>query len=269
MTSSNAVSWCMAVSRRPGQPRCADAAPEFVERRTLEQMHRRTLTILRHEVRPAPFTVYADFLARWQHVHPETRLAGAGALRQVLQQLRAAPIVGRVWERDVLPLRLAHYDPAELAALCQSGELVWVGSGGVDPRRGRIRFLFRGEGSIYLEPPLADLSALSGEAQAVYALLKSEGALFQAELQAGAALAEPAVETALLELVMAGLVTNDSLAVLQRITQQGGPRPAAPREPFSKLEVELAQRLGSRRRAHGRFPAAESRRIPGGETPRA
>jgi len=226
------------------------APPEFVDRRMLEQMHRRTLTILRHEVRPVPFSVYADFLARWQHLHPATRLAGQGALRQVLQQLRAAPIVGRVWERDILPLRLTQYDPHELAALCQSGELVWVGSGGVDPRRGRIRFLFRGEGAAYLEPAPTDLAALNVDAQAVYAFLKSEGALFQTELQAGVALAEAAVESALLDLVMAGLVTNDSLAVLQRRMQQGAPRPSTPHAPFSSLEAQLAERRGPRTEQH-------------------
>ncbi|MBW7883931.1 MAG: DEAD/DEAH box helicase [Caldilineaceae bacterium] len=217
--------------------------PEFVDRRTLEQMHRRTLTILRQEIRPVPFTVYADFLARWQHIHPQERLAGPGALRQAIQQLRAAPVIGRVWERDVLPLRLASYDPSELAALCQSGELVWVGTGGADPRRSRFRFLFRGEGSIYLEAAPADMNALGADAQAVYAFLRSEGALFQSELQEGLGLANTALEAALLELALAGLVTNDSLAVLQGLMQHGGSQ--APREPFSKLEAELAARLGS------------------------
>ncbi len=231
-------------------PDAATPAPEFVDRRLLEQMHRRTLTILRHEVRPAPFTVYADFVARWQHLHPATRLSGGGALLRVLQQLRAAPIVGRIWERDVLPLRLAHYDPTELAALCQSGELLWIGSGGVDPRRGRIRFLFRGEGGIYLEAPPADLTGMSEDARTIYAFLKSEGALFPAELAAGVGLGEAALETALLELVMAGLVTNDSLAVLRRLVEFGAPKPATPR-PLSSLEAELAARLGSRQERMG------------------
>jgi ATP-dependent Lhr-like helicase len=228
----------------------ASAAPEFVDRRILEQMHRRTLTILRHEVRPVPFPVYADFVARWQHLHPATRLSGGGALLRVLQQLRAAPVVGRIWERDVLPLRLASYDPAELAALCQSGELLWIGSGGADPRRGRIRLLFRGEGSLYLEAPPDDLSSLSEDARTVYAFLKSEGALFPAELAAGVGLGDAALETALLELVMAGLVTNDALTVLRRLVEYGAPKSAAPR-PLSALEAELAARLGSRQERMG------------------
>jgi ATP-dependent Lhr-like helicase len=229
------------------------AAPtaEFIDRRTLEQIHRRTLTILRREVQPVPFTAYADFLARWQHLYPSERLAGPAALTQLLQQLRAAPVVGRAWERDVLPLRLAHYDPAELAALCQSGELIWVGSGGVDPRRSRVAFLFRGEGHIYLEPAPADLSGLAEQTQTVYDFLKSEGAVFFADICAALELEEAIAETALIELVMAGLVTNDSLAAMRQIVQEGSAGQPRERKPFSSLEAELAERLGPRRHRLG------------------
>lgn len=241
-------------------------AAEFVDRRTLEQIHRRTLTILRQEVQPVPFSAYADFLARWQHIHPDERLAGGGALTQLLQQLRAAPIVGQVWERDVLPLRLADYHPAELEALCQSGELVWIGSGGVDPRRGRVRFLFRGEGNVYLEPAPEDLSELSDPAQTAYHFLRSEGAVFFADMCAGLELADDAVEAALVELVMAGLVTNDSLEAMRQIVQQGSAVPLAALgtgsasrrqgrqegRPFSALEEQLAERMRERgRRSRG------------------
>ena len=78
--------------------------------------------------------------------------------------------------------------------------------------------------------------------------LKSEGALFPAELAAGSGLADGALDAALLELVMAGLVTNDSLAVLRGLWEQGSPRPSAPRQPFSSLEAQLAERLGGRNR---------------------
>ena len=57
-------------------PTAAPTTAEYVDRHTLEQMHRRTLTLLRREVRPVPFTAYADFLARWQHLHPDERLKG-------------------------------------------------------------------------------------------------------------------------------------------------------------------------------------------------
>jgi ATP-dependent Lhr-like helicase len=194
-------------------------------------------------------------LARWQHLAPSARLRGEGALTRVVQQLRALPVVGQAWERDVLPLRMAHYRAPELDALCQGGELVWVGSGGVDPRRGRVRFLFRGEGQVYLEP-LPEEMELEPPAQAVYDFLRSEGAAFFGDVRAATELSTDQVETALIELVMAGLVTNDSLEAMRQIVQRGSPRPPAPK-PLSSLEEQLArrrQRLGARARPLGQRP---------------
>ncbi|MBX3015801.1 MAG: DEAD/DEAH box helicase [Caldilineaceae bacterium] len=229
----------------------AENLNEYIDRHTLEQMHRRTLTLLRKEVQPVSLPTYADFLARWQHLHPATQLTGEGALRQVLQQLRALPVIGRLWEQAVLPLRLAHYQSAELAALCQSGDLVWVGAGGVDPRRGRIRFVFRGEGSVYLEAPPTDHSGLSADAQALLAFLQSEGAVFATDLRSALDWNEQTADAALLELVMAGLATNDSLWALQRLVQGKVARPVAAPRPLSRLEAQLAERLGDRE-ARGR-----------------
>ncbi|MCJ7548315.1 MAG: DEAD/DEAH box helicase [Anaerolineae bacterium] len=225
------------------------AEAEFVDRRTLEQIHRRTLGILRKEVQPVTTTVYAEFLARWQHVHPEERLSGREALAAALQQLRAAPLVGPTVERDVLSLRLQHYDPDDLEALCQSGELVWLGAGGVDPRRGRVRFLFRGEGNVYLEPAPEDgeMEGFSGEAQSVYAFLRSEGAVFFNDITEALDLNAPKTEAALVELIMAGLATNDSVEALRRMVEEGAPQPSAEetRKPYSSLEAELALRRGN------------------------
>jgi ATP-dependent Lhr-like helicase len=243
----------------------AAEAAEYVERRTLEQIHRRTLQILRREVQPVPLAAYASFLARWQHVHPAERLDGDGALRQVLQQLRAYPVVGPTWERDVLPLRLVAYDPAELDALCQGGEAVWVGSGGVDPRRGKVRFLFRGEGSIYLKPAPEDLDELGEAAQEVYRFLKSEGAVFTGDICAALDLEGPAAETALTELVMAGLVTNDSLEAMRHLVAEGAPHPKGQR-PYSSLEEQLARRRGHIERRADRA-ASRGRSTRWGEKP--
>ncbi len=235
---------------RPSSSATDGAVAEFVDRRALEQIHRRTMGILRAEVQPVPFTTYADFLARWQHLHPRERLSGDGALVTVLQQLRAAPVVGRVWERDVLPLRLRAYEPSELDSLCQSGEVAWIGSGGVDPRRSRVQFLFRGEGHTYLESP-PDLGDLGEAAQAVYAFLKSEGAVFFNDLVSALELEASRVEGALVELVMAGLVTNDSLEAMRTIVETASPvatvrsdgeSRSQPRRPLSSLEEELARR---------------------------
>ncbi|MGC9467242.1 MAG: DEAD/DEAH box helicase [Anaerolineae bacterium] len=228
-----------------GQVSVTDTAvagkPEYVDRRTLEEIHRRTLHILRNEVQPVPLPVYADFLVEWQHLVTPRRWSGDGALVKALQQLRAAPLVGSTVERDILSLRLHDYESAELDALCQSGELVWVGSGGVDPRHSRVRFLFRGEGAIYLEPVPQDLSNLGDVTKTVYDFLRSEGAVFFADLCGALDLEEKVVESALVELVMAGLVTNDSMAALRTIVASGTVSPSET-PPLSSLEEELSRR---------------------------
>ena len=216
----------------------------WLDRRNLEQIHRRTITILRKEVQPVSLFAYADFLLHWQHLHPRERLAGASGLTRVLQQLRAAPVPGLLWERDVLPARLSDFEPPTLEAMCQSGELVWIGSGGKDPRRSRVRFFFRGEGGLFLEaqPSSEALAGLSAEARAAFEHLKTEGACFFADLEAGTGLESKTLEAALVELVMAGLVTNDTLQAMREVVAFGGAGPTAPPRPLSALEVQLAER---------------------------
>ena len=71
-------------------------AEQWIDRRVLEQMHRRTLTLLRREVRPVPLPAYAEFLRRWQGVGSPAGAGvaggagGAGALG-----LPGAPAQGR------------------------------------------------------------------------------------------------------------------------------------------------------------------------------
>ncbi len=217
---------------------------EYLHLRTLAQIHRRTLHILRREVQAVPLVVYADFLSRWQHLHPAARLSGPGALRQALQQLRGVPLIGAIWERDVLPLRLQRYDPTELASLCRRGELIWIGAGEPGARRNRIQFLFRGEGAAFLKPFSEDLlNDLSELARQVYTLLRAEGALFLADICGALHIEEAAAETALTELALAGLVSNDTLDALRHIIQQGN-APGVARQP-SALEEKLATRRGS------------------------
>lgn len=239
-------------------------AQEYVDRRNLERIHRRTLSLLRQEVEPVPLYAYADFLARWQHLHPAARLSGPGALARLVQQMRGLPAPGLTWERDLLPLRLEPYDASELEGLCERGEVVWVASGGGDPRRARVRFFFRGEGSLFLDEPEApDLSPAAGQ---VLAFLQAEGASFYADLEAGldmadaGAVGKAGLAAALVELVLAGLVTNDSLAALRGILAWSEEDRETPRRSLSSLEAELA----AWRRERGATPGAQ----PGDGEPR-
>ncbi|MEP7200741.1 MAG: DEAD/DEAH box helicase, partial [Chloroflexota bacterium] len=226
---------------------------EFVTGANLEKIHQRTLTILRKEIQPVSLFAYADFLARWQHAHPHAR---ADDVRPVMEQLRGVTLPGVVWERDVLPVRVRDYDSDVLDALVQSGDVIWVGSGR-DPKHARVRFVMRGDGALFLNEP--DISGLSESMLNVYTFLKSEGASFTADIEAGVSLARKATDDALVELVLAGLVTNDSFDTLRSLLDREQPQRAP---AVSALETELAARMTSQPRVTSvRIPSIAGRTV--------
>jgi ATP-dependent Lhr-like helicase len=237
-------------------------------------MHRRTLNILRKEVQPVPIYAYAEFLRQWHNVGAgavSTReFAATGGvdsavsdrmrLHRVIQQLRGLAIPGVIWERDVLPARIPDFDASTLADACQSGEIMWTAEGGRDARRARIRFFFRGEGGIFLDrrPVETVIEALSAPARAVHDYLADEGAALLADIADGVELNRADVQAALVELVLAGLVTNDSLDALHAILGFE-PTPSAQQRPVSSLEAQLAALLPSDRRPRTRHRRREAR----------
>ena len=222
-----------------------DGAEEWIDRRNLEQIHRRTLSLLRKEVRPVPLTAYAEFLAGWQGCEgSDGRIRD---LTSVLRQLRGLAVHGVAWERDAFPERIDEFDPAELAARCQSGEVMWSAEGAKDARRARVRFFFRGEGALFLPGGTDEAAApeLSDAARVVRDHLRAEGAALIPDIAEGTGLARGALQEALAELVLAGIVTNDTLAALHAVLGFDAPRVARP-ALRSSLEAQLAERLAAR-----------------------
>ena len=239
---------------------------EWCDRRVLERIHRRTLTLLRQEVRAVEFPAYADFQVRWQGLHPLHTLRGREGLLAALRQLSALRLPAALWERDVLPARLDAFRPSLLDALCAEGELVWVasGSGEAMPRhaatrtevRPYARFLFRGEGGSFLplDPPGEALQTLSEAARRAAAFLKEQGACYTLDLQRGLGLRPSELHSALLELLLAGIVTNDLFASLRQVLAGEMAPPEAKAGVRSSLDDELSVWRASR-------PAGPLRRL--------
>jgi ATP-dependent Lhr-like helicase len=121
-----------------------------------------------------------------------------------------------------------------LDELCASGEVVWVGAGGIGANDGRVVLGFRDQ--IRLLAPEPGVDAPSGPiADALRAHLGAAGASFWPELVAavhratGSVPDDRAVLVALWDLVWSGEVTNDSLAPLRAATVRGGARARSPR----------------------------------------
>lgn len=240
-------------------------ADEWVSAPLLEQIHRRTLSLLRAQIQPVSLYTYADFLARWQHAHPAARLRGGDGVEQALAQLRGLALPGALLESEFIAARVADYGGETLNRLFQSGEWVWVGEG-TDPKRMRVRLIRRGEGELFLTS--TGPVALSPSAEAVQSYLQSEGASFAADIQRATDLSTGALAESLTELALRGLVTNDEFETLRNLVEHGTVIRAAraqaeqeARRPLSALEEELNQRLGPRQPTPTRYREARRRTL--------
>ncbi len=201
---------------------------EWCDKEVLRRLRRRSLAALRKEVEPVETDSLARFLPRWQGIGTPRR--GIDGLVDVLSILQAAPIPASVLERDVLAVRMAEYRPADLDALCTSGDLIWVGAGSIGQNDGRIRLLFRDSAALFVSP--AD-EPIEGECHdAVRNHLVQRGASFWPDLvracsEANVDYSDSAVLVALWDLVWAGEVTNDSLAPVRSMLSGKGTKAAA------------------------------------------
>jgi ATP-dependent helicase Lhr and Lhr-like helicase len=205
---------------------------EWCDEDVLRMLRRRSLSALRKEVEPVEGDALARFLPRWHGVGSNRR--GLDALVEVIGQLQGASLVASALDRDVLASRLAEYHPADLDALCTSGEVVWVGAGSIGATDGRVRLAFRDQAAVLLAP--SDDFEPDPLHSALLERLEQRGASFWTDLTGAAqeavqAYDDPSVLAALWDLVWAGLVTNDSLAPLRALVGGSGRRrpAAAPR----------------------------------------
>jgi ATP-dependent helicase Lhr and Lhr-like helicase len=256
---------------------------EWCERRLLARIHRLTVATLRKQIEPVTAAQFMQWLLQWQHVAPGTQVNGERGTLEVLRQLQGFEIPANAWERQVLARRVADYDPKWLDQLCLTGAVGWGrlsphpatldsahpgnGNSGTGTRQRRviptsvapITFFVR-EDADWMTPrhPGAELSennGLSNGAQIVLDFLRQRGASFFADIVRGTNKLKAEVETALWELVAAGLVTADgfdnlrSLIDPKRRAGQGSGRLARPRHNAGRWAVLHSHQVVERPRA--------------------
>ncbi|MBZ5622321.1 MAG: DEAD/DEAH box helicase [Acidobacteriia bacterium] len=109
--------------RAPTRPLAPEM--EWCHRRLLARIHRLTIGRLRREIEPVTTVQFQAFLSRWQHLTPGAQLHGVDGTLQIIKQLQGSEFPAAAWEADVLPKRVARYQPEYLDQLCLSGEVSW------------------------------------------------------------------------------------------------------------------------------------------------
>jgi ATP-dependent helicase Lhr and Lhr-like helicase len=261
---------------------------EWCERRLLARIHRLTVGTLRKQIEPVNAAQFMRWLMRWQHVIPGSQVTGERGTLEVLQQLQGFEIPANAWERQVLARRIVDYDPKWLDQLCLTGAVGWgrlsphpatldtggkqtASSNGTDPqpvpRQRRviptsvapITFFIREEADWMIpRHPGADpeqARGLSHGAQLVLDFLRQRGASFFADIVRVTGKLKAEIETALWELVAAGLVTADgfdnlrSLIDPKRRAGQGSGRSTRPRHNAGRWAILHAEEAAERPRA--------------------
>ncbi|GAA0248376.1 DEAD/DEAH box helicase [Pseudomonas rhodesiae] len=204
---------------------------QWCERHLLARIHRYTVKRLRREIEPVALQDFMRFLFDWQHLSDETRGQGSAMLAQIVGQFEGYAAAASAWDSDLLSVRLKDYSPTWLDELCRSGKWVWMRltdkHSASAQRSTPVVVLPRSQVGMWSGlTDAADSSTLSPKAQKVHVVLREHGALFFDELVHEAHLLRSELETALLELVGAGLVNADSFAGLRALTTPASKRQA-------------------------------------------
>ncbi len=269
-----------------GQPPVASSQPphdsivQWCDRRLLARIHRYTVKRLRAEIEPVQARDYLRFLFDWQRVTLATRMQGPDAVPAVLAQLEGFEGAASAWETEILPARIAEYEPAWLDEQCLAGRIVWARlsrrsgdaeRGAAPVRSTPIALLSRRNVRIWSTFSMPDEPAqLTAKAQQVAEFIRANGASFFDEIVEGAGLLTTQVEEGLAELVALGLVNSDSFGGLRALLIPADRRRPSARDARRKRRIAIfgmqdagrwtMVRKGDWRLAAGHWPDPEAGR---------
>jgi ATP-dependent Lhr-like helicase len=254
---------------------------QWCERRLLARIHRRTLEGLRRQVQPVSPEIYLRYLLWHQHTHRDRLIGGPAALIQIIGILQGFEAPAGAWEREILPARLAEYDPHWLDSLFHSGDVMWgrlgqpvqesdkLAGGHLLSRASPITLLCRCNLAWLLPADRSDvLGVARGNVQAVYDALGKHGALFFDDLRAVTELLPSHLEEALRALAVLGLAASDGFGTIRALLdkRQDRGRRHWHSGALERTRSPIASGGQTRAGRWSRFPAFE---LPAPQLPRA
>ncbi|MEI6519870.1 MAG: DEAD/DEAH box helicase [bacterium] len=163
---------------------------------------------------PLPAKYLPLFMANWQHLDDNFDI------EDILSQLNGYPARANMWEEEILPERIANYNPAEFDNLIAGGGWHWMGTG-----KGKISFV---------DDEALSIMATAADAK-VKEILSTDGARYPLHaLTVKTGLNMPMLTERLWKEVWAGKISNDSLATLRKGIQTDFKPPEVPESNNSR-----------------------------------
>jgi ATP-dependent Lhr-like helicase len=211
-------------------------------RHLLVRLHAASRNRRRRRIEAVSISDFMRFLSCWQHVAPGTQAEGRSGLLSVIEQLQGLELAAGEWERQVLPARVANYDPRWLDELCLGGEVAWARltpkaerDGTADdatspPQSGRgsstpssatpLAIVSRPDLAWMLQAVRVDkvpIEPATGASADLLGALRRNGACFRSELPSLSGRLDAEIDEGLWDLVARGMVTADAFSALRRL----------------------------------------------------
>jgi ATP-dependent Lhr-like helicase len=222
-------------------PSSEPEAIQYLAPANLERVQRTSLSLLRREVASCPPQQFADFLFRWQGLHPSNRQGTYERLTATMNQLEGLALPVAVWEKFVFPSRVAGYLSRWLDEALAGGEWVWVCGEEKGADRGVLTFWKRENVGELAGPGPADGEVpFDQDMERTIDALRESGASFIVDLTRLTHLTPDRLRIACWKLCRRGLISNDYFGLLRN---DRTPRDEASNRVFrqSRLRAGLRQ----------------------------
>lgn len=230
-------------------------ATRWADPKNLEEVRRLSIAMRRRESVAVLPEVFADFVARRQHVHPATRRVAPAEVGLVLEQLQGYAATAELWESELLPRRVNGYRPDWLNELLAGGEWLWRAHADSNSEP-RVAFLRRDSSGNW--PSSEEVPELGPPENLILEHLLHRGASFASELARELGVELWRVQRGVDRLALRGLATNDRFdplraparaavgALALTATSPTPRRQGLPRQPFRRTNGPVPEGRWSR-----------------------
>jgi len=184
----------------------------WMSRTAAERAIRRSTGQLRKHAEPVDASRYGHDLCSRHSLYRQDQAQGPEGLRNIIARMQGVFLPLSQWETSLFPARMQLYRKEWLDQLCAEGEIIWVGRREEGEKEGRVAFFLAESKALYV--PLCQASSSEVHPQLVE-ILRSKGASFLTALSREMACAPSELMDLLIDLVWAGVVSNDQFSPLR------------------------------------------------------